>query len=77
MLSRHYASVVDKHGMIRSEVHRKIQVQNKEVLGAHTSCVVFHSITTLEAVNMACCFAAAIYIYTTNTATNIKPLDDL
>lgn len=29
----------------------------------HTNCVVFHSITTLEVVNMACCFAATTYYY--------------
>ena len=64
MPHRHYVSVVDKHGPIHSKVQRNDTGKRlASAKAVRTSCVVFHSITTLEAVNMACCFAAANNIY--------------
>jgi len=46
-----------EHELIHSAVHTNDVARGARVWGKHTDCVVFHSITTLEVVNMVCCLA--------------------
>ena len=55
-----YVPEVDKHDSTRAKVHGNDAVKHELGAKAHTNGVVFHSITTLEVLSMACCFAAAV-----------------
>ena len=59
-----YVPEVDKHDLTRSKVHRNgTSWHGWARKYRHTNGVVFHSITTLEVLSMACCFAAVKYHY--------------